>query len=451
MAAFNTGLKAQVSIHIQNLSENTPQDAPIYFAGNINNWNSGDTAFLLEIRGDGDYWIDLPPGNGGIEYKFTRGSWETVESNGSGGFRPNRSYTYGNGDTLHLDILGWEDLDSGGGTNTTANEQVMILDDAFEIPQLGRNRRIWVYLPQDYETSNKNYPVLYMHDGQNVFNAGTSFSGEWKVDETLTQLENDGYYGIIVVAIDNGGSHRIDEYSPFTNPQYGGGEGDQYLDFIIEDLKPTIDSLFRTLKTAKHTGIMGSSMGGLISHYGHFRHPEVFGKAGIFSPSYWFSQEYISYTEEAGKTNGARLYLLAGAKESTIASGTQSMFNQLVQMGYSDEEVRMLIQADGEHSEWFWAREFEAALIWLFPNEDYGISNSESELLIYPNPTKDSIRIEGSGKMDVSIFSIEGKLLKKEQIENSGLIQLTNQIRSGQLIILVESETGRTLRKVLSF
>jgi hypothetical protein len=116
------------------------------------------------------------------DLQASRGSWQTVEGNESGGFLPNRNFTFGSADTLWIAILSWEDL---GGTGSTAAENVIIMDEAFYMPQLNRHRRIWLYLPPDYETSGKDYPVLYMHDGQNLFDHYTSFAGEWEVDETL--------------------------------------------------------------------------------------------------------------------------------------------------------------------------------------------------------------------------------------------------------------------------
>ncbi len=426
----------QIVIHIEAIPASTPEGAGIFFAGNINGWNPGDANYKLAIEADGDYGITLPSGSGTVQYKFTRGSWESVEGNESGSFRPNRSYTYGNGDTLKLSILSWEDLDGGGG-NSTANAQVSIWDEAMFIPQLNRNRRVWVYLPQDYESSEKSYPVLYMHDGQNVFDASTAFAGEWEVDETLTKLENEGYETAIVIAIDNGGTHRIDEYSPFVNDEYGGGQGDAYLDFLIETLKPRVDSTFRTLAGPEHTGIMGSSMGGLISHYAYFRNPEVFGKMGIFSPAYWFSAEYFSYTENRGKLGAPRIYLLAGAQETSIAKGTEEMMELLTDLEFTAEEVKMVIEADGQHSEWFWAREFEAAFTWLFlGNNESGISLIERpQNQVYPNPFSDQLNIKGRGNMEVKVFSSLGHLLLSTQIQDEGSIDFSSIATTSELIV----------------
>lgn len=114
-----------------------------------------------------------------------------------------------------------------------ANSGVHIID-SFYMPQLGRYRNIWVYLPPDYGSSQKQYPVLYMHDGQNLFEDSTSFVGEWHLDETLDSLHQTGDYGCIVIGIENDGNHRMDEYMPNVHPKYGGGEGDLYIRFISE-------------------------------------------------------------------------------------------------------------------------------------------------------------------------------------------------------------------------
>ncbi|HRO72156.1 MAG TPA: alpha/beta hydrolase-fold protein, partial [Saprospiraceae bacterium] len=172
---------------------------------------------------------------------------------------PNRKFTYnGTPSTIDLTISGWE---GSSNVNSTASDQVSILTDSFYIPQLNRYRRIWLYLAKNYTTSTLSFPVLYMHDGQNLFDKKTSFAGEWQVDEALDSLDKSGYNVAIVVGIDNDGGKRLDEYSPWLNSKYGGGEGDKYIDFIAQTLKPYIDRNYRTIPDADHTGIMGSSMG----------------------------------------------------------------------------------------------------------------------------------------------------------------------------------------------
>ncbi len=121
-----------------------------------------------------------------------------------------------------------------------------------------------------------------MHDGQNVFDDSTSFAGEWGVDETLDSISSHGKE-IIVVAVDHGGQKRINEYCPYDMEKFGKGEGNQYVDFLVKDLKPFIDKNYRTEKDKQNTFIAGSSMGGLISMYAVLKYPGVFGGAGVFS------------------------------------------------------------------------------------------------------------------------------------------------------------------------
>ncbi|MCA9874811.1 MAG: alpha/beta hydrolase [Anaerolineales bacterium] len=182
-------------------------------------------------------------------------------------------------------------------------------------PRLHNRRDIFVYLPPSYHISQAHYPVLYMHDGQNLFDNNLSYAGEWRVDETMERLAYEQQLEAIVVGIPNMGQRRLDEYSPFRHPTYGGGQGDEYLEFIIHTVKPLIDQDFRTLPDKPHTGIMGSSMGGLISLYAFFRYPDVFGFAGVMSPSLWFANYAVLNYVKTAVFNHGRLYLDAGTRE----------------------------------------------------------------------------------------------------------------------------------------
>jgi metallo-beta-lactamase class B len=394
---WNTlALQGQVTLWVDSVPAYTPSGAAIYVAGTFNSWNPGSSTHLLTLRPDSTRWITLPAGTGPIQFKFTRGSWTSVEGNSSGGFRPNRTHTYGNGDTLRLQIASWEDLHGGGGGGGggTANAQVRVMTDSFWMPTLGKYRRIRLYLPTDYQTAlHKRYPVLYMHDGQNLFDAATSFAGEWEVDECLTRLQQQGDFGAIVVGIDHGGSQRIAEYSPWVHPQYGGGQGDAYLQFIVQTLKPYMDSLYRTDSTRQGTWLWGSSMGGLISQYGAVKYQEVFSKVGVFSPSLWFDSRIFQQPVQEGYRFPVRFYLLAGALESSSMVGhLQQMRDQLLLAGFPSSDIASVVRADGQHSEWFWRREFQEAYRWLQGNQaatvDFGTSNRSGLKgnYILPNP-----------------------------------------------------------------
>ena len=352
----------------------TPDNADVYIAGTFNGWNPGMPAYRLHRQPDGSYTIELPATvRGPIEFKFTLGSWERVETTSSGTDVPNRRFTVPeDGGEWSGAVAGWKEGETAEREHTTT-ASVSILDGAFAMPQLERSRRVWLYLPPDYSTStDARYPVLYMHDGQNVFDAATSYVGEWGVDETLDSLHAAGELSLIVVAVDHGGTRRFDEYSPWHNPQYGGGEGDEYVDFLVETLKPYIDANYRTLPDRETTGIAGSSMGGLISFYAALKYPEVFSRAGVFSPAFWVvEQEVMAWARANLDADGdQRLYFVSGALEGqgdAYVRNQEQMVDTLAAAGLVEgADYAAYVRADGEHSEWFWRREFPEAVRWLF-------------------------------------------------------------------------------------
>jgi predicted alpha/beta superfamily hydrolase len=414
-------LWAQLTIKITSVPNSTPSGDPIYIAGNFNNWDPANANYIFSKNGDGSYQISFYPPAGTLEYKFTRGSWTSVEGNQQGLDIANRVLVYtGSSTTVNVQILSWLDAGSGQGT---AADNVFIIDDNFWMPQLNRSRRIWVYLPPDYASSIKKYPALYMQDGQNLFDLNTSYSGEWEVDESLNKLFDEGDKGVIVVGIDNGGLRRIDEYSPWVNELYGGGEGDDYVNFLIETLKPYIDSHYRTKADRLNTGIFGSSLGGLISFYAAIKHQDVFSKAGVFSPSFWFSDEVYTLVQTEGKQADMSIYLLGGEQEDGLVQDLNRMFSSLHQAGFADDEIKMLTHADGQHSEWYWRREFPAAYQWLF-NKDLLSLNpfpANQNVKIGPNPFSDFLKINTNLKLEngrLEIDDVFGKSVYSGSLHN---------------------------------
>jgi len=390
----------------------------LYIAGNFNGWEPGASQYMLHKNGEGKWGITLSsqPAGTVIKFKFTRGSWTTVEKGPGGEEISDRTFTFGSSDSVDISIANW--ADGGGGSNSTAAANVTIMSTDFYMPQLDRKRRIWIYYPPDYETSGLSYPVLYMHDGQNLFDATTSFSGEWEVDETLNNLAAQGKHVPLVIGIDNGGVERIDEYTPWSNPQYGGGNADKYMQFIVETLKPYIDQHYRTLPDRENTGIMGSSLGGLVSHFGSLAYQDIFGKAGLFSPSYWFSDSVWVFTHNAGKQQNMRFFQLCGTSESTGMVGEmQRMNDSLVSIGYEQDNIHNKIVPNGQHNEKLWREAFGEAYLWLFDSYTNSIKErpKASEINCQPNPVNDLLTIGTNRKMvfdSVNIFDINGKRIK---------------------------------------
>ncbi|MBF4485158.1 alpha/beta hydrolase-fold protein [Flavobacterium sp. CSZ] len=243
---------------------------------------------------------------------------------------------------------------------STASKNVSTF--TIEAPQLKTTKKIWIYLPKDYSATAKKYSVIYMHDAQNLFDAKTSFSGEWNVDEKLDSLKAQ----VIVVGIEHGNEKRIDELTPFKNEKYGGGNADNYLDFIVKTLKPHIDATYRTKPKAKNTIIMGSSLGGLVSYYAILKYPETFGKAGIFSPSFWFSNNIYTLTEQATKIK-TKIYFLCGDKESDDMVRDMTKMERLLDTKrcYCLHLTKSKIVKGGEHNEKLWRDGFVKAVLWL--------------------------------------------------------------------------------------
>ena len=388
-------LHSQVTFIIDSLPAYTPPQDYLYIAGNFNGWDPGDASYVLSQNQDQKWFITLDSALEGmvIQFKFTRGSWETVEKGAQGEELGNRLFTYGNGDTVHVIIYNWA---QGSPNNSTAADNVYIMDDNFEMPQLGRTRRIWLYLPPDYETSGTNYPVLYMHDGQNLFDDSTSFAGEWHVDETLNTLYQQGFKVPIVVGIDNGGDDRTAEYTPWEHPPYDSGDGELYMEFIVQTLKPFVDLNYRTFPGRDYTGIMGSSLGGFISHYGALAYQDVFSKAGIYSPSFWFSDSVYSFTYEAGRQDAMRIYMMCGsAEDQGTINDMMDMQDTLLQVGFPEDEISLTIIPGGQHNETLWSQDFGDAYKWLFASYTNTITEPLKINIIrfFPNPTGDKLTL----------------------------------------------------------
>ena len=251
---------------------------------------------------------------------------------------------------------------------STKTVNVSILKKEFIVADLNDiSHKIWLYLPPNYNTSKEKYDVIYMHDAQNLFDDATSFVSEWGVDETLNELYKKTAKGFIVVGVENGGQKRIEEYTPWKNEKYGGGKGAIYIDFLANTLKPYIDKNYRTNKKPENTAIIGSSLGGLISFYGGLKYPEVFGKIGALSTSFWFSDKVQDFAKENGNQKNTKLYFLVGDSEGdTMVPDTKNMSKLLVDLGFPKDNIHTKIVAGRKHTESFWKAEFLETITFLY-------------------------------------------------------------------------------------
>ncbi|HSP63999.1 MAG TPA: alpha/beta hydrolase-fold protein [Pyrinomonadaceae bacterium] len=253
----------------------------------------------------------------------------------------------------------------------------------FHSQLLGNNRDLIVYLPPGYDSGSKRrYSVLYFHDGQNLFDGATSFiSGqEWRLDETAQGLIAAGKIEpLIIVGLYNTGKDRVEEYTPVQDPKYKvGGKADLYGRMLVEEVKPFIDRTYRTLKDAKHTGLAGSSLGGLVSIYLGLRYPQVFGRVAVVSPSvFWGDKFIVHYVEALRSKPDERIWLDIGTKEGrddkealeTVANA-RLLESTLIKKGWKPGKDLKYFEAQGaEHNERAWAARVGPILEFLFPHK----------------------------------------------------------------------------------
>ena len=246
-------------------------------------------------------------------------------------------------------------------------------------PQLGNRRDVLVWLPPGYSGAQR-LPVLYMQDGQNLFDPATSFAGHWAVAETMANLAARGLPAI-AVGIPNAGTRRILEYSPFVDRRYGGGLGELYLQFLVDTVKPRVDAAFATRAEPAATGLVGASLGGIIALYGIARRPDVFGLCAALSPSCWFARQALNRHLTHLRQAEGRFYLDVGLAErgrprrrgARQSSGSQRysraverVAKKLAKKGaQAGRDLLYVVDPRGEHNEHHWRRRLPLALRFL--------------------------------------------------------------------------------------
>ncbi len=345
-------------------------DRPIYITGNFNNWKTADPAFRMVQTGQSHYRLDIalpgkPPAV--LTYKYVRGGWEDEELDAYGNAKDNRIADLRSGHVSDF-VPHWrrEGLDY----NPQFLPDIRILDENFEIPQLIKTRRISVLLPYNYEQTRLNYPVLYLQDGQNLLDSHAPF-GSWRVDQKLAFMAEKGLSDIIIVSIDHAEDERIAEFTPSHPTKLGIGDGKKYTRFLADTLKPYIDRHFRTLPDREHTGIGGSSMGGLISIYAGLMYPEVYSKLLVFSPSLWVDPQLHDHAPAfLPPDDKIQMYLYGGGRESAdLVKDMEGFIENIKSQGmHANITFQLSIEPKGKHNEYCWGEEFPKAVEWLFFN-----------------------------------------------------------------------------------
>ncbi|ANI88613.1 hypothetical protein A9P82_04515 [Arachidicoccus ginsenosidimutans] len=360
--SLSTGAQFHVQLRLTIPSNIPTKSDDIFLAGNFNGWTTSDKNYQFKKDKSGKYLLNISLDKGYYEYKIVRGNWANSEVGKNGETMENRTLQLNRDSVIQVSVANWADNFLPVIKQNTATQNVHFLNTAFFIPQLQRTRRVWIYLPQNYFTSSKKYPVIYMQDGQNIFDEATAFSGEWGVDDYLNSLPVEQQ--CIVVAVDNGDSLRMNEYNPYNTKRFGKGEGNAYADFLEQTLKPFVDKHYRTLNDAGHTAIAGSSMGGLISFFAAIKYPETFGISGIFSPSFWIAPKLKKDIKKfSTQFNDSHFYFYGGNKESdSMVINIEAVQKELLL--FKNVQTRINIDREGIHNEAFWRKHFPGFYKW---------------------------------------------------------------------------------------
>ncbi len=216
------------------------------------------------------------------------------------------------------------------------------------------------------------YPVLYLHDAQNLFDPKQSYTGAtWQITQAMQRLREQVGFEAIVVGIEHGGPRRVSELMPWPIENFVGeappAEGAAYLRWIVEVVKPYIDAHYPTKPECEHTAMIGSSLGGLLTHYAAHAQPGVFCKVGILSPSYWVSEGPYTFARQQPAPATVRVFMYAGGKESPrMVPDAQRMLKLMRETRPAGSATTLLITPEAGHNEPAWAAAFPQAVRWLF-------------------------------------------------------------------------------------
>lgn len=342
-----------------------PEDEKVFIAGNkpeFGKWNPGKIS-LNKINDS--TWTNVFEFNINetIEFKFTKGSWEEEAQDDSGKIFENKTIKVSTDTALIFKIDHW-------GNNRSITAGQITGNVRYHKNFVGRSvlpRDIIVWLPPGYDSlPDRFYPVLYMNDGQNIFDPATSSLGiDWQIDETADSLiKAKSIQEIMIVGIYN---------TPLRGVEYHNTKlGSKYLNFIIEELKPFIDETYRTLPDHKNTSIGGSSSGGLSSMIMLWEHSDVFSKAACFSPAIKIDKiDYVTPIKNYTRARkNIKLFIYNGGigLEEKLQPGIDEMLNVLKEKGFvENKDILFIKDPSAEHNESAWAKNINKALEFLFP------------------------------------------------------------------------------------
>ncbi len=377
-------------------------NSPIHIAGSFNNWNPGDPSFRLEAQSDMMWRIQMPQPAGGqpIEFKFTRGGWDRCEISDNMADISNRKLAPidvsklapGEIPKITLVIEKWADMREGSKApkgpdpyrtiGVTGNlKRLQVAGGAGSAK--GALRDVLVWLPPGYdspENAKRVYPVLYLHDGQNLFEKLPTVPGEWGVDETATaEIKAGKVEPLIIVGVPHSGPGRISEYLPVDALKGVKPEGAEHVAWLVNEVKPRVERAFRVDTRAERTAVGGSSLGAVIALEAFREHPEAFGMVLAESLPLRTGQAAAwdnwigSFKSWPGKIfmgmggREARGSADASEGENQYVTAVKALDERMAKAGVGPERRKLVIEPNAEHNEAAWAARFPQALEFLYP------------------------------------------------------------------------------------
>lgn len=388
---------------VEDVPREADKDNPIYLASSINGWNPSDPEMQLSGRSDTRWQIviDRDLQGVGVQFKFTMGGWDREELDGNGNSIANRSLPMvdvsdladGEKPVIELKVLEWRKPVSLADQVRESGmyRQLKVTGDVRRVEVRGgaggaedMTRDLLVWLPPGYDdpkNRDEHYPVLYMCDGQNLFEQLPGVPSEWHADETATELIESGKVRpMIIVGIPNAGAYRIREYLPFDSLKGVEPAGREFVDWMLREVKPRVDRAFRTAQGPSNTAIGGASLGGAVALYASTARSDVFGSAIIESLPLLTDdgkavREYLSGVEQMPR----RVFIGMGGREVSADNSDRarnaayrdwaSEIDKIFRKNGLDKSARMLvIEPEAHHNEHAWADRFGRAIEFLFPN-----------------------------------------------------------------------------------
>jgi len=379
LGALGVGDEVPVTFRVS-VPDSTPATARIFLAGSepgVGRWKPDGVALTRDGEGRFSATVQLPRGHT-LRYKITQGSWRFVERGREGSDRPDRVLLIDRDRVVDVEVLAWGGARGAAPPESTATGDIR-LHQEFGSKHLVNSRTVAVWLPPGYKASApRRYPVLYLHDGQNLFDAATAaFGHEWQADETAARLIREGTIPpLIMIGIFNT-NDRMNEYTTHKDAdRERGGRGEPYARFLVEELKPFIDRTYRTRPEPEHTALAGSSLGGLISLEIALRHPETFGKVAALSPSLWWSNEQILQDVKThhDAVKRLRVWIDMGTREGGKPDEPSPEIPRLRRLKSefqgagltADRDLHIKEIEGGQHREADWAARFPRVLTFLF-------------------------------------------------------------------------------------